>query len=277
MNKAPILLLVSCLLVAALLSASCSPTATPTAKTTSTPTFTTTQTTTSSTSPKTTTTAGASTTTTSTPSPSALYVPQGQQFTGAIQVRADKTYYSIDTAPLCAYGGAPLSGYTWKVANLSVFPPGTSVDPLTGMFHASGGTLLPGTHKFNMEVSDSSKTAIGAFSFTVATGEILGVAQFQQSGAPTIPLPDAKTGVGYGASLWAVGDSELPWSWYLRTGELPPGMAIDRASGVVRGTPFSSAAGNTYKFTVTVKDKTGKEAISVSPDRQPPTYTISVK
>jgi hypothetical protein len=204
-----------------------------------------------------------------------LYIPVGQSLTGAIQVRGSDTYYSVDSQTLLAYGGAPLGGYTWTVASLSALPPGTHVDPLTGIFHSSGGILLPGTHTFDMTVSDGSTTATGTFTFVVNTGEIVPIAVFQQPAVSSIPLPDANTGYGYGASLWVIG-GEPPYSWYLATGELPPGMVIDQASGVVRGTPFSSAAGNTYSFTITVRDKTGEEASIVGPGLQPPTYTISV-
>ena len=205
-----------------------------------------------------------------------LYIPVGQSLTGAIQVRGSDTYYSVDSETLRAYGGAPLSGYTWTVASLSALPPGTAVDPLTGIFHSSGGKLVSGTYTFDMTVSDGSRTATGTFTFVVNTGEIVPVAVFQQPAVSFIPLPDANTGYGYGASLWALGNDTLPWSWYLATGELPPGLVIDQAKGVVRGTPHSSAAGNTYSFTITVKDKTGEEALIVGPGLQPPTYTISV-
>jgi len=176
---------------------------------------------------------------------------------------------------LIAYGGAPLSGYTWTVAVFSTLPAGTTVDQETGIFHSSGGVLVSGTHKFDMTISDGSSTATGTFTFVVKTYEGFGPsAVFHQPAVSSIPLPDAYTGYGYGASLWALGEGELPWSWYLANGELPPGMVIDQSRGVVRGTPHSSAAGNTYSFTITVKDKTGKEALILGSG--PPTYTISV-
>lgn len=282
MRKTRGLWLVACLLTLSL-SVSCTPAANPsstpktTASSLTSATATTTQPSSLLPSPKTTTPAVTTPKPATTAAPaSSLYIPPGQQFTGGIQTRGAVTNYFIDTAPLCAYGGSPLSGYTWSVANLSALPVGTTFDPLTGMFHASGGTLLAGTHNFKMEVSDGSTTATGSFSLLVRTGEMLPVAQFQQSGAATIPLPNAGSGVGYGASLWAMGSNELPWTWTVSGGVLPPGMTLDRSTGVVRGTPLSSAVGNTYRFTISVKDKTGKEAVSLSPNGQPPMYTILV-
>ena len=208
---------------------------------------------------------------TTTPASSALTVP-GQEFRGAIQTRGGGTYYSLDKGPFCAFGGAPQSTYTWSVASPSTLPPGTTFDPQTGMFYAGGAgiALVPGTQTFKMVASDGSRTATGTFSLVVATGDILPVADFQKSLAPDIKLPDATTGLGYGASLWAMGDGGLPWLWSIRSGGLPPGLGINPASGVIYGTPLSSAAGNTYKFTISVKEALGKEALGE------PTYSIFV-
>lgn len=46
------------------------------------------------------------------------------------------------------------------------------------------------------------------------------------------------------------------------SGELPTGLVIDQTTGIVRGTPNSSAAGNTYKFSVKVLDNNNQEAVS---------------
>jgi hypothetical protein len=143
-------------------------------------------------------------------------------------------------------------------------PAGTIVSPLTGIFQSNGGALIVGTHQFTMKVSDGSKTATGTFTFVVNEYQGFGpLAVFQQPmGVFNINLPDANTGKGYGSSLWALGDGTLPWSWYLASGELPPGLSIDQANGVVHGTPNSSAAGNNYTFTVNVKDTNGETAVN---------------
>ncbi len=195
---------------------------------------------------------------------SALTV-QGHTFTGMIvHLNNGSSVYSINNETLLAKGGAPLSGYTWSLANLSAFPAGATVDPLTGIFKSAGGILIAGTHNFEMTASDGSRSASGNFILEVEEyqdfGPLLG---FQQPlGIHNLDLPDAITGYGYGASLWAIGEGVLPWSWYLASGELPPGLVIDQARGVVRGTPNSSAAGNTYSFTITVKDNNGDTAVT---------------
>jgi hypothetical protein len=205
------------------------------------------------------------------PASSALYVP-GQQFNGAIQTRGGNTYYSLDKGPFYAQGGAPQTTYTWSIAGGSTLPLGTTFDPQTGMFYAGGAgiALVPGTQTFKMVASDGYRTATGTFSLVVATGELLPVADFQKSLAPDIKLPDATTGLGYGVSLWCMGNGGLPWKWDLRSGGLPPGLGLNSTSGVIYGTPLSSAAGSTYKFTISVKDQLGKEAMGE------PTYSIFV-
>jgi hypothetical protein len=188
----------------------------------------------------------------------------GQTLTGMIVHTTEGPKYYVTNETLLAWGGAPLSSYAWSVANLSALPVGTSINPLTGIFHTSGGTLVKGTHNFKLTVSDGSKSVDGNLTFIVEEYQGFGPSPvFQQPlGMFNIYLPDAYSGHGYGATLWALGSGKLPWSWFLESGALPQGMVIDQANGIVRGTPHSSAAGNEYSFTVTVKDKDGETAAS---------------
>ena len=193
----------------------------------------------------------------------ALTIPGQTLRAMIVNTNSGKEYYVVNETML-ARGGAPLSGYTWSVANLSAMPPGTIVNSLSGIFHSNGGILVKGTHKFKMTVSDGSSTATAEFTLIVEEYNGFGpLAVFQQPlGVHNIYLPDANTGYGYGASLWALGDGEMPWSWYLESGNLPDGLVIDQANGVIRGTPHSSAAGKKYTFTIKVKAKDGEEALS---------------
>ncbi len=205
----------------------------------------------------------------------ALYIPPNQTLMGMIINTSKGIIYDVTNETLLAYGGAPLSGYTWSLAGISTFPMGTTVNALTGIFHWNGGRLIAGSHKFKMTVSDGSITATGTFTFVVKTYDGFGPsAVFQQPAVQTIKLSDAKAGFGYGGSLWAFGDGTLPWHWYLASGKLPPGLVIDMTRGIVRGTPMLNAVGNTYSFTIMVKDNNGKVALING--LQPPTYTISV-
>jgi hypothetical protein len=144
----------------------------------------------------------------------------------------------VNAQPLLAYGGAPLSGYTWTLAPGSTFPPGTTVVPLTGVFKGSGGTVVPGTYFFDMVVSDGSRTATRTFQFNVETasgGSLCGKALFQQSVLSSINLPHAKAGRPYGCSLMVWGGTP-PYTWSLGPGEsLPGGLVVVGAGRVVAG------------------------------------------
>ena len=148
----------------------------------------------------------------------------------------------------------------------------------------SGAALVPRStpYPFTMQVSDGSSTATQTFSLAVPTEQGPGAcpqAIFQQPQVATILLPNARSGQGYGASLEATLGRVTNLSWSLASGTLPPGMSIDQSRGVVRGTPFSSAAGNVYRFRVSVS--------GLHPDNGPqiavcslngcPEYTINVQ
>ncbi|HOD80258.1 MAG TPA: Ig domain-containing protein [Phycisphaerae bacterium] len=193
-------------------------------------------------------------------------VPVG--LSGGIQYAAGGTNIVVNAITLPAYGGSPLSGYTWTLANGSSFPVGTTVDRFTGVFHGTGAAIVPGIHTFTMVVSDGTRVASAEFTFEaveVPANDILGAAVFQQNGG-NLYLPDATVGRGYGWTCLVVvggGDSAgvLPLQWILDSGSLPPGMSIDPASGVLRGAPQASAAGQDYWFTVTVTDALGVAAV----------------
>lgn len=194
-----------------------------------------------------------------------------QTFYGFI---VDDSIFYVTTQKMIAYGGAPLSGYTWSVDNLSSLPAGTSIDPLTGTFKASGGSLDTGSHRFTMNVSDGNSTATGEFLFIVASYVITcPLPVFQQPmGVFDIYLPDASTSSDYGACLQAFGDAPLPWSWYIESGDLPEGLVLDRENGIIRGMPLASAAGNTYTFSVRVVASNSETAVNDGLE-----YTIKVK
>src|SRR5262249_2846565 len=80
---------------------------------------------------------------------------------------------------------------------------------------------------------------------------------FEQLNQPSFALPDARAGLGYGASLYADGGTPPYHNWQLVSGALPAGMVLDQARGVVRG---SSSAVATYSFGVDVLDGTNAHA-----------------
>jgi hypothetical protein len=212
---------------------------------------------------------------------STLSIVEGQTLSACFDTNAGITSV-VNPQTLIAFGGAPLSGYTWTISSLSAFPSGTTVSSLTGVFKGTGGrfALAPGSYTFKMDVSDGTSSASGTITLIVeeansfGAGGIPGVgcpdAVFQQSPSFGNLLPSAKAGSPYGASLWVMGGTP-PYTWSLATGTLPPGLSVDASKGVVRGTPFSSASGQTFQFTVKVTDAMGETAIT------PSTYRITVQ
>jgi hypothetical protein len=193
--------------------------------------------------------------------PLLIPVPDQQGLSGSLNAACPGGAV-VTTQTLIAWGGSPASGYTWTLSSGSSFPAGTTVDPLTGIFHGTGGALVEGTHSFGMTVSDGSTTANGTFTFVAGfdNSGVCGSAVFEQSHLDQFTLPDAAAGSGYGAALYADGDGALPWTWSLATGTLPAGLVVDQSRGVVRGTPASSAAGQTFSFTANLVDHGGHAA-----------------
>ena len=210
------------------------------------------------------------------PPPSAsLFIPAGQVVSGCFNPFNGQSVVNAQT--LLAFGGAPLSGYTWTLSNLSTFPPGTTVTPLTGVFRGTGGTVVPGNYLFNMTVSDGSITGTGTIQavMTQATDRAIGcgAAVFQQPFGGLAVL--AVAGRSLGGTLPVTGGAP-PYTWALATGSLPPGLVLDAVRGVIRGVPFSSAAGQAFPFTLTVRDS--NNAVAVCPNAGVcPVYTINVR
>ncbi len=227
-----------------------------------------------------------------------------QALRGCVDTYSGRTV--VHAQALIAQGGSPLSGYSWTLANLSAYPPGTTVDALTGIFKTNGSPLRAGTFTFTMEVSDGSKTATGAFELVVASesskpidiGDGIFVSvpacptpAFAQPTVTPIVLPNAKAATAYGVGVpvflgiaqlagQTVTVSSGPLNWALANGSvLPPGMALDQSRGVVRGTPLSSAAGNTYRFSVLITSQApGTVGAVASCSGAPcPQYVITVQ
>lgn len=187
---------------------------------------------------------------------------------------------------LIAYGGSPLSGYTWTVSTGSALPPGVALQPF-GLVTYSGGTVIPGNYSFNVTVSDGSKTASGVVTFSVDTEStapdsngIPGTQAsqgFSQITVDPFALVAGKVGAYYSESVFVnlagagntIGtQTPLPLTWSVAAGSsLPLGLVLDSARGVVRGTP--TTAGN-YSFHIVVRDNAGNTAYGS------PTYTLII-
>jgi hypothetical protein len=146
------------------------------------------------------------------------------------------------SASLEALGG--VSPYTWRLSS-GVLPPGVTLSP-AGLL--AGLPSAAGSFPFGVEVRDSTgTTATGWLTLTVlARMSILSLAELQQ---PVV-------GTAYSQRLAATG-GVAPYTWRISGGGLPPGLALDQASGTIQG---SASAAGLYRFLVEARDATGQSA-----------------
>jgi len=120
------------------------------------------------------------------------------------------------------------------------------------------GLMLTG---FNGGVITGTPTVTGMFNFTVKVTDMANLTSTEKTFSiliggltiTTVSLPDGSTGTAYSATLEAAG-GQLPYTWSIVTGSLPPGLSLTGTTGVVSGIPASAG---TFYFTVKVIDATG--------------------
>jgi hypothetical protein len=144
---------------------------------------------------------------------------------------------------LKASGGS--GKYTWKLADGSYLPDGLKMSS-KGVI--SGKPAAAGIFTFQVELNDGSISLDKQFSLTV----------FEQLKINTLKLPGGEKDQPYPpVQLAAVGgDSEYTWTV---TGNLPPGLVLDKETGIISGTPSK-----TGKFSFSVKATDGLNASATS-------------
>ncbi|MGB6690611.1 MAG: putative Ig domain-containing protein [Terracidiphilus sp.] len=199
----------------------------------------------------------------------------------------------VQAQKLVAIGGSPTSGYTWSITPGSIYPPGTTVDPLTGIFKSTGGQLVPGTYSFSMTVTDATgDTAVGQYQYVVTSSSACPVPAVpfdEDQGGNTISGPNAVIGQSYGVALplivgfsgtgiyapggEAKGGLNLPLTWSISSGSLPPGLLLDQSTGVVWGEP---SGGSGQKFTVQFQVKNSAGQIAACSAGKCPSFAVTV-
>ena len=146
-----------------------------------------------------------------------------------------------------AGGGTP--PYTWR------FPLGENVPFFLSL--ASSGTLggTPrqadvGALTLRLQATDATgATAIKTFTLRVGVAGALAIA--------TEALPGGRLGARYDALLQGTGGTP-PYQWAVPAGALPPGLALNPATGEIGGTPLKAGI---FTPRITVADAVGGHAI----------------
>lgn len=133
-------------------------------------------------------------------------------------------------------GGVPR--HRWRLAGGSL-PPGLEIDSPSGSL--SGFAATPGAYRFSLEVRDETGArAVAAHALRVVP----------RLAVSTRLLADGSPGAPYRTRLEASG-GRRPHRWEIPEGALPPGLALEPASGVISGVP---TAPGVFRFTAVVRD-----------------------
>jgi hypothetical protein len=143
------------------------------------------------------------------------------------------------SATLTASGGT--APYTWLLTS-GTLPAGLMLNAATGAISGTPTVTASATPLMFTATDSGSPAQSGQVNLTLTIAPaVLAVT--------TTQLPSGQVGVAYSATLAATGGT-TPYNWVLTSGTLPPGLALDAASGTIGGTPTASFAG-TVTFTVT--------------------------
>jgi hypothetical protein len=135
-------------------------------------------------------------------------------------------------------GNAPVS----FAITAGALPAGLALDTSTGAI--TGTASASGAYAFTVTATDAnSVTATQAYSGTIAPPLAITTASIP---APEVDQPYSQTVSTTGGLA--------PYTFTISSGTLPPGLTIDTSTGVISGTPTTSAP---YSLTVTVRDANG--------------------
>jgi uncharacterized protein (TIGR03437 family) len=155
-----------------------------------------------------------------------------------INVTVGSSFAIVNTA---SGGQTP---YQWFVAQGSQLPSWLTL-ATDGSGFLSGTPPAPGTTNFTIQVTDAAQSsAVKALSIVAQTAAPLVI-------STTSPLPAGTVGVNYPPLTFTATGGTPPFTWTRDSGEIPLGMSLDPATGVLSGTPQISGS---YPLTIRVTD-----------------------
>lgn len=162
-------------------------------------------------------------------------------------------YFMGKGAILSATGGT--GTYTWSIASGSL-PPGLTLDPSLGLI--SGIPTALGNYIFTVQVTDGASMSSQKNLSIYIEGVVSITPAALPTGAPNVPYTNSN---GTPVQLMATGGL-TPYTWCVvesigtcddgTFGALPPGLSLNKSSGVISGTPVTDGLPTT--FTVQVSD-----------------------
>jgi len=145
-------------------------------------------------------------------------------------------------------GGTDPLNYAWTANSSTLAMSGLSLDENSGILSGIPNNNFIGNPRivaFSVTAADRTTMVPGpSVSLSVAIYKELDVT------TPAGPLPSTEPGASYSETLSVVG-GQPPLSFGITSGQLPPGLALDVATGLISGV---TAAGGLYSFTVAVVD-----------------------